>query len=84
VTGNTVEAIGGEAHGEGIYNDAEGRATLTSSDVTNNRASSTGGSAQGGGIFKTEASFLILNNSAVTGNKPNNCHPLNSIVGCTD
>ncbi len=83
VTGNTVEAIDGEAHGGGIYN-GDATATLSSTDVSNNRASSLGGSAQGGGIFKTEAGSVTLISSSVTGNHPNNCHPLNSIAGCID
>jgi parallel beta-helix repeat protein len=73
VSGNSAANLGG-----GLYNN--GTTSLDRSVVALNQA--VGSSNGGGGIFNS-AGTVTLSRSMVTKNSPDNCQPLNSILGCT-
>jgi hypothetical protein len=64
-------------HGGGIFNVPSGSVTLTDSEVEENRA------FDGGGICNSPGGTVTLTDSEVEENRPNNCAPLNSVLGCT-
>jgi hypothetical protein len=73
VSGNSAANLGG-----GLYNN--GTTSLDRSVVALNQ--SVGSNNAGGGIFNS-AGTVTLSRSMVTKNSPDNCQPLNSILGCT-
>ncbi|MGI8329123.1 hypothetical protein ACRYCC_04105 [Actinomadura scrupuli] len=73
ISGNSAANLGG-----GLYN--LGTTSLDRSVVALNQA--VGNNTAGGGIFNAAVGGVTLSRSSVTKNSPDNCQPLNSILGC--
>ena len=77
---------GGSGGGVGVFYDT---LTLDGSKVFENGAGGPGAGyfplpADGGGVYVLDGQVVSSNGSYVRGNRPDNCNPVESVVGCTN